>query len=89
MRADHLCPDESPYFSSVFPLSLFSWFLGEWAAHTWAKRCKSYLTLALVLLPPAFTGETAVPQKGTSLCPEGNMEDLCPSQQLKLLGFLW
>lgn len=63
MKAENSCPEESPDFSSVLPLSLFSWFLGEWPAHTWAKRRKLYLMLVLVLLPPAFTGETAVPQE--------------------------
>lgn len=63
MRAEHLCPEESPNFSSVLPLSLFSCFLGEWPAHSWVKRHKLYLTLVLVLLSPAFTGETAVLQE--------------------------
>lgn len=63
MRAEHSCPEESPNFPSVLPLSLFSWFLGEYPAHTSVKRCKLYLKLVLVLLPPAFTGETAVLQE--------------------------
>lgn len=61
MGAEYLFPEESPNFPSVF--LLFSWFLGEWHAHIWMKRCKLYLTLVLVLLPPAFSGETAVFQE--------------------------